>query len=652
MKGRLKKEMQAAVTFVVTLALLAGNAGGILPVEWVGLSVSVKAADAANVPLNREFDETKEAYFELPEHGVVTFESKLEVMVYKVLENGNEEQYMCDRALPLTLRLAPGKYKAYSFGITKINFTPETEATFEKEWNDSFDTANKIEPNLAYTGNLNLYSKGCSEDKDYYKFELQQAGMVQIQYSIKDSENKNTIVLYSEDEEGNTNEICKVADSWTDKTRYSKRYRLPKGIYYIKISGTRNGDANISDYQIKVNYEPETAADHEQEYNDTKETANEISVNTGYTGNIPVFEDKDYYKFTLPATSRVKLKMQVPRESKDGLLSASLYGEDGTTRIVKVNTTTNPVARSEEQLLEAGTYYVLVESGFKDDKDGNDVDYTLTVEAVGKVLVQEITVTSDKTEVHVGDRVQMKAAVLPEDAENKEVTWSCSDKSVAEIDSKGKVTCVGTGNVYITATATDGSGESASYMLTVTKVPVSSILIEAPSITLYTGDEVWLSAVIKPDNVTDKEIVWDSDDESIAEVSGDGVVTCKSAGTVTITATATDGSGVSASKKFTVLNPKSKNNYLSKISISKGKLTPSFKKTKTSYSLVLTKQTSQVVIKAVAEDKKSVIKINGKKMKDNKVTIKLKSGKSKTVKIQVTAENGKTKTYNIKVKRK
>lgn len=665
MKETLRR-IQAAVTFVVILVLLTGNVGVFLPEGWTGLSVSVKAADVTTVPLNQQFDETDEAYFELPEHGVVTFEGNRYnaiVEIYKVLENGNEEQIASQNASRMVpLRLAPGKYKCLgAHVITKINFTPETKDTFEQEWNDSFDTANKIEPSLAYTGNLNCSwsdwdgSYYCT-DEDYYKLELQQAGMVQIQYSIEESEegNRNAVVLYNEDEDGNVSEICKVDDSKTDKTRYSKRYRLPKGIYYVKISSGDYG--NWSNYQIKVNYEQESAADHEQEYNNTIEIANEISANIGYTGNIPNSEDMDCYKFTLPTTSRVKLKMQIPRGSKKDLLSASLYEEDGTNSIVKVNTTMNPVVRSEEQLLEAGNYYVLVEKGlnYRDAVDGNDIDYTLTVEAVGKILVQEITITSDKTEVHVGDSIQMTAAVSPDDAENKEVIWSCSDKSVVEIDSKGKVTCVGTGNVYITATAKDGSRKSASYLLTVTKVPVSSISIETYSDTYFIGDKVHLSVMILPTNVNamDKDVVWDSNDESIAEVSDNGVITCKSAGTVTITATATDGSGVSASKAFTVLKAKSKNNYLSKLSISNGKLTPSFKKTKTSYNLVLKKQMSQVVIKAVAEDKKAVIKINSKKMKDNKITIRLKSGKCKTVKIQVTAENRKTKTYNIKVKRK
>lgn len=95
---------------------------------------------------------------------------------------------------------------------------------------------------------------------------------------------------------------------------------------------------------------------------------------------------------------------------------------------------------------------------------------------------------------------------------------------------------------------------------------------------------------------------------------------------------------------------KSKNNYLSKLSISQGKLTPVFKKTRTSYSLTLNKTMSRVTIKATQADKNAVVTIDGKKL--SKTTVKLKSGQSKTVTIKVKAENGKTKTYKVKVKRK
>ena len=167
---------------------------------------------------------------------------------------------------------------------------------------------------------------------------------------------------------------------------------------------------------------------------------------------------------------------------------------------------------------------------------------------------------------------------------------------------------------------------------------------------LRVGDEFELYANIYPEELEDSELDWSSSDESVATIDWDGCVTCVGAGKVTFTATATDGSNVTAKRTFTILKAKSKDNYLSKIAFSQGKLTPAFKKKKTKYTLTLSKKMSKVIIKATKSDSNANIKINGKNT--NKVVVKLKSGKSKVIIIKVTAENGKTKSYRIKVKRK
>ena len=554
---------------------------GIVTATMVACSISngecyiknsvVEAADIEYVPLNEEFDKTYTAYFQLTEGGMVSFENSgthAYKQVYKVLDNGNEEVYAY---YTYKLRLAPGKYKvenlAYSVSnyINKISFESETETTHETEWNDTLDTADTIITNMGYMGSLNCdyldddFDVSSTADKDYYKFELSKSGKIQIQYFIdnlayihwwgaRENCNKHDITICSEDEDGNVEEIFSVPTSSTDKTRYSKYYRLPKGTYYILVQGGLYKGApsycNDTDYQLKVNYEPEEATDHEQEYNDSKDTANTIATNTGYTGNIPTDADKDYYKFTLDKSSRVKLKMQVPRQSTDGLFSATLYKEDSTSKITNVKTTTNPIAYSTEQLLEAGTYYVAVEAGTTVE---DAVDYTLTVNATEVVIVENISIIPEKTPAYVGDTFSMVAEVTPEDAENKEITWTSSDPTVATIDENGKVTCVGAGNVYITATAADGSGVKTEYLLSVSKVLVSGIVISTPSNQAVVGDKLTLTAEIKPTNALNQAIVWDSSNESVATVSQDGKVTCVGKGTVVISATAEDEGRISGS---------------------------------------------------------------------------------------------------------
>ena len=66
------------------------------------------------------------------------------------------------------------------------------------------------------------------------------------------------------------------------------------------------------------------------------------------------------------------------------------------------------------------------------------------------------------------------------------------------------------------------------------------------------NDEQTLKLTVNPDKAYDKTVTWTSSDEAIATVNDEGLVTAISAGTVTITATANDGSELSGSFEITV----------------------------------------------------------------------------------------------------
>ena len=75
---------------------------------------------------------------------------------------------------------------------------------------------------------------------------------------------------------------------------------------------------------------------------------------------------------------------------------------------------------------------------------------------------------------------------------------------------------------------------------------VSSITLSQTTATLTEGETLSLTATVMPDDATDKSISWSSSKPSVATVDANGKVTAVAPGTATITATANDGSGVSA----------------------------------------------------------------------------------------------------------
>lgn len=83
-------------------------------------------------------------------------------------------------------------------------------------------------------------------------------------------------------------------------------------------------------------------------------------------------------------------------------------------------------------------------------------------------------------------------------------------------------------------------------------IPVTNLELNKDSLTLQEKGSDTLTAAVEPANATNKNVTWESSDTSIAKVDANGKVTAISAGSATITATAADGSGVSASCSVTV----------------------------------------------------------------------------------------------------
>lgn len=92
--------------------------------------------------------------------------------------------------------------------------------------------------------------------------------------------------------------------------------------------------------------------------------------------------------------------------------------------------------------------------------------------SVQKPTVSVTGVTLDKTtaELTVGETVTLTATVAPDNATNKNVTWSSDNTAVATVDENGKVTAVGEGTATITVTTEDGNF-TASCTVTVTAAP-------------------------------------------------------------------------------------------------------------------------------------------------------------------------------------
>ena len=204
-------------------------------------------------------------------------------------------------------------------------------------------------------------------------------------------------------------------------------------------------------------------------------------------------------------------------------LTATVKPDDATDKNVSWTSSDESIAKVDNgkvTAIRAGKATITAKCGGK------------TAECAVTVTVPTGSVTLDKTTLSlaVGETAQLTATVNPDDATDKNVAWASSDESVVKVDN-GKVSALKFGKATITAKC---GGKAAECAVTVT-VPTGSVTLDKTTLSLAVGESVQLTATVKPDDATDKNVSWTSSDESIAKVDN-GKVTAIRAGKATITA--------------------------------------------------------------------------------------------------------------------
>ena len=192
------------------------------------------------------------------------------------------------------------------------------------------------------------------------------------------------------------------------------------------------------------------------------------------------------------------------------------------------------------------TSYYIGSAALATDSSGNTLNYlapttsyTSVRYSLGNVAVTGISLSEDTVEVERGKTVTVNAVIEPSNASKKGVIWTSEDSSVATV-AGGIIKGVGIGETTIKATTKDG-GYEASCTVSVFEIPVTGIELSPSSVSVGVGYTARLKANILPDNATDTDVTWTTNDASVATVSSEGIVTGVSYGSTKITATAADG---------------------------------------------------------------------------------------------------------------
>ena len=173
----------------------------------------------------------------------------------------------------------------------------------------------------------------------------------------------------------------------------------------------------------------------------------------------------------------------------------------------------------------------------------------ITIEVEEEIPCTGITLDKSALNFNGAGQQTIAATVTPADTTDS-LVWTSSKPSVATV-SNGVVTAYANGSAAITATCGEHSATCAVEVSGISStVAVTGIMLDKTTASVQVGSTITLTATVKPDNATNKTVLWSSDDETVAKVV-DGVVTGISEGTASIGAMTADG-GFSAVCNVTV----------------------------------------------------------------------------------------------------
>ena len=216
-------------------------------------------------------------------------------------------------------------------------------------------------------------------------------------------------------------------------------------------------------------------------------------------------------------------------------LSFEVLPADASNKNVTWQTSDSSVITVENGVITAvgaGTAFI-----FGTTQEGEYADFC-AVEV--KLPIEAITFEQSELALNKGEQHALRAQVEPAGASDADIIWKSSNPAVATVE-KGVVTARATsGTAVITACSKLNENIKSECTVTVLE-PVTSVVISDGEVTLKKGETKSLSAVVVPSNATDKTITWTSDNNDVATVDENGLVTAVGFGTARITVTTADG---------------------------------------------------------------------------------------------------------------
>lgn len=233
--------------------------------------------------------------------------------------------------------------------------------------------------------------------------------------------------------------------------------------------------------------------------------------------------EMDYEELTMNVDDEMRLTYILkPVNATNKNLIWSSSNED----VVKVDKT------GMVKAISSGSATVIVQT-----EDGGFIDMTnITV----LQPVKEIIMSQTEISVKKGAIFWLNATVMPESSDNKAVTWTSSDTSLATVTQNGMVTALKVGTVTISCVSED-TGVVGYCVVEITE-PVTGLTLNSYYEEIVKDTKFVIVPTVMPNDAINKNVTYLSSDTEVAVVDENGVVTGLKGGTCEIIVTTEESS--------------------------------------------------------------------------------------------------------------
>lgn len=316
---------------------------------------------------------------------------------------------------------SPEYYNAISTDTISVEILFVSQEYWEREFNDGYNSADPIRTNTYYYG---VTQSGYHYESDYFRFELDKPGYVQLEFNnYKNGTTDNIFKYYLIN--GTYDQIYEGNAYGNYEDNYSQKIGLAKGTYYFKVESPNYYYTKSTDcYSFRIIYK---ASDYwEREFNDNFNSADPIKLGANYYGSCfsGYHYESDYYRFQIPTGKIYRFTVNTVRQGDtSSYWNVTIYN----TNYQEINEFTiygNQTKTVRDMSLSPGEYYLRMQSS--NYYTASTSTYSFNVSP--KPVPSSLSVKKKKTSYYVGDKVNINDITVTAKFANgttKDVTSSC-----------------------------------------------------------------------------------------------------------------------------------------------------------------------------------------------------------------------------------